>query len=189
MGIEHFLAYYCAPALAGIKPANIAAYRKSQNPYILSEIKELNSILNKKDIYIEILCECKERILIMLYRRRQLCEYLNTPQIKNLLETYGYPKHFSLYEYFEILRKRTVSGCSGIDEFPHEIGAFLGYPIHDIYGFINHRDKHCLLTGEWKVYADADNAKKMFCRYSDCRRAVVKRLNEGKTLEELFCTA
>ena len=30
MGIEYFLAYYCAPALTGIKPANIAAYSKSK---------------------------------------------------------------------------------------------------------------------------------------------------------------
>lgn len=189
MGIEHFLAYYCAPALAGIKPANIAAYSKFKNPRIMSEIEELNKILNKKDIYIEALCDCKERILIMLYRRKNLCEYLNTPQIKTLLKKYGYPKQFSLQEYIEFLRGRIISGCAGTEEFPHEIGAFLGYPIHDIYGFINHRDEKCLLTGEWKVYADVDNAKKLFCRYTACRRAVVKRINEGKTLEELFCTA
>lgn len=187
MGIEHFLAYYCAPALAGIKPANIAAYSKSKNPYILSEIEKLNNILNRKDIYIETLCECKERILIILYRRKKLCEYLNTQQIKNLLQKYGYPKQFSLQEYLEFLRGRIALGYAGTDEFPHEIGAFLGYPIHDIYGFINHRDERCLLTGEWKVYADADNAKKLFCRYTACRRAVVNRLNEGKTLKELFC--
>lgn len=189
MSIEHFLAYYCAPALAGIKPANIAAYSKSKNPCILSEIEKLNNILNRKDIYIETLCECKERILIMLYRRKKLCEYLNTPQIKNLLQKYDYPKQFSLQEYLEFLRCRIALGYTDTDAFPHEIGAFLGYPIHDIYGFINHRDEQCLLTGEWKVYADADNAKKLFCRYTACRRAVVKHLNEGKTLEELFCTA
>jgi hypothetical protein len=189
MGIEHFLAYYCAPALAGIKPANIAAYGKSENPYILSDLEKLNNILNRKDIYIDTLCECKERILIMLYRRKNLCEYLNTPQIKNLLKGYGYPIQFSLREYLEFLKGRIASGCADTEEFPHEIGAFLGYPIHDIYGFIHHRNEQCLLTGEWKVYADADNAKKLFCRYAACRKAVVKRLNEGKTLEELFCTA
>ena len=27
-----------------------------------------------------------------------------------------------------------------------------GYPLHDIYGFINHKHQGCLLTGEWKVY-------------------------------------
>ncbi len=189
MRIEHFLGYYCAPALAGIKPANIATYNKSKNPNILSEVKELNNILNRKDIYIETLCECEERILIILSRRKNLCEYLTTPQIRSLLVKHGYPNQFSLSEYLKLLRARTMSGCDRTAEFPHEIGAFLGYPIHDIYGFINHRDEKCLLTGEWKVYADADNAKKMFGRYTACRKAVVKRINEGKTLEELFCTA
>lgn len=187
MSIEVFLAHYCAPALAGIKPANIAAYSKLTNPYILSEIEELNGILNEKDIYIEILCECPKRILIMLYRRKNLCKYLNTPQIRNLLRKYDYPEQFSLRKYLEFLKRRIASGYADTGKFPHEIGAFLGYPIHDIYGFINHRDKDCLLTGEWKVYADADNAKKLFCRYTACRKAVVKRVNEGKTLEELFC--
>lgn len=189
MDIERFLAYYCGPALAGIKPSNIAACSKAKNPDIISEIKRLNGVLNSKDIYIEILCDCKERFLIMLYRRKKLCQYLNCPQIKALLEKYNYPKKFSLYEYLAFLRKRIASGCSDTEEFPHEIGAFLGYPIHDIYGFINHKTEKCLLTGEWKVYADADNAEKLFCRYSACRKAIVKRLNEGKTLEELFCTA
>ncbi len=189
MGIEHFIAYYFAPALAGIKPANIAAYNKLKNPYILPEIEELNNVLNKKDIYIDTLCECRERILIMLYRRKSLCEYLNVPQIKKLLNEYGYPQQFFLDEYLEFLKKRIVLGHDRTENFPHEIGAFLGYPIHDIYGFINHRDVKCLFTGEWKVYADLENAKKMFCRYASCREAAVKRLNEGKTLEELFCTA
>ena len=189
MDIELFLAHYCAPALAGIKPANIAAYNQSKNPFVLSEIEKLNHILNKKDIYIEILCECRDRILIMLYRRKKLCEYLNTPQIEKLLREYGYPEPFSLPEYLEFLRGRIVFGCTDTERFPHEIGAFLGYPIHDIYGFINHRDEQCLVTGEWKVYANADHAKRLFCRYQACRKAVVKRLNEGKTLEELFCSA
>ncbi len=189
MEFERFLAYHCAPALAGIKPANIASYKKSENPQLLSDIEALNNILNKRDIYIEILCECRERSLIMLYRSKLLCEYLNTPQIAALLLKYGYPQGFSLRKYLEFLKERIASGYMFTKNFPHEIGAFLGYPIHDIYGFINHKNQHCLLTGEWRVYADADNARKMFCSFKACRKAAVKRLNEGKTLEELFCTA
>ena len=136
-----------------------------KNPCILSEIEKLNNILNRKDIYIEILCECKERILIMLYRRKRLCEYLNNLQIKNLLKRYDYPKQFSLQKYLKLLRGRIALRCCETEKFPHEIGAFLGYPIHDIYGFINNRDEQCLLTGEWKVNADADNAKNVLQIY------------------------
>ena len=78
---------------------------------------------------------------------------------------------------------------SNKENFPHEIGAFLGYPLHDIYGFIYHRDAGCILTGEWKVYEDEDGARKLFMRYNKCRRALLARLEEGKTLAQIFCAA
>lgn len=189
MPIEHLLAYHCGPALAGIKTANIASCSKTENPEVLSEIGMLNRAFRSHDICIDILCECEERVLVMVYRRRKLCEYLNSPQIKKLLCKYGYPEVFSLGTYLDVLKKRVVSGSGGCGEFPHEIGAFLGYPVHDIYGFINHKNEGCLLTGEWKVYAESDKAERLFCKYRACRRAILKRVCEGKTLEELFCIA
>ncbi|MCC8161526.1 MAG: DUF3793 family protein [Oscillospiraceae bacterium] len=184
MKIEYLLAYHCGPALAGIKTANIMACGKKENPKAKEEINRLNGIMNERGIYFEILCECEKRVLIMAYRREKLSEYLNTPPIKEFLVNCGYPESFSLSEYLDILRERLRE-----KDFPHEIGAFLGYPIHDIYGFINHKDEGCLLTGEWKVYADADSAEKLFCRYRSCRMAILRHMMEGKTLEQLFCAA
>ena len=122
---------------------------------IACQVKTLNEQLNKNDIYIDVLCECGERVLVMVYRKQKLCEYLQREDIKS----------------------------------PHEIGAFHGYPLHDIYGFINHKHQGCLLTGEWKVYENTEQAEKLFCRYNKCRRAVIKRINEGRTLKDLFCIA
>ena len=104
-----------------------------------------------------------------------------------LLQSCGYPKNFSLDLYLDFLKKRINDQYADGKDFPHEIGAFLGYPIHDIYGFIYHKNEGCLLTGEWKVYAQAEQAEKIFCRYQLCRKAILKRVNEGKTLEQLFC--
>ena len=187
MPIENFLAYYCGPALAGIKTANIASYNTKNNPNAKSYILGLNKKLNKKGIYIELLYECENRVLVMVYRRNRLCDYLNNESIKKLLQSYGYPKNFSLDLYLDFLKKRINEQYADGKDFPHEIGAFLGYPIHDIYGFIYHKNEGCLLTGEWKVYAQAEQAEKIFCRYQLCRKAILKRVNEGKTLEQLFC--
>ncbi|MDO5398939.1 MAG: DUF3793 family protein [bacterium] len=189
MPIEHFLAYHCGPAMAGIKPANIASCVKTENSDVLLSIKRLDNILQRRGICIEILCECEERYLIMVYRRKKLCEYLNSPQIKALLTEFGYPYKFSLELYLDILKNKIKKVCARGEGFPHEIGAFLGYPAHDIYGFINHKNEGCMLTGEWKVYAEAEKAQKLFYRYSACRRAILKHLHGGKTLEELFCAA
>lgn len=189
MPTEYILAYHCAPAFAGIKPSNIASCSKSDNPNIACQVKTLNEQLNKNDIYIDVLCECGERVLVMVYRKQKLCEYLQREDIKSFLCDNGYPKEFSLTEYLAILKSRIYAQRLTNKEFPHEIGAFLGYPLHDIYGFINHKHQGCLLTGEWKVYDNTEQAEKLFCRYNKCRKAVIKRINEGRTLKDLFCIA
>ena len=174
MPTEYILAYHCAPAFAGIKPSNIASCSKSDNPNIACQVKTLNEQLNKNDIYIDVLCECGERVLVMVYRKQKLCEYLQREDIKSFLCDNGYPKEFSLTKYLAILKSRIYAQRLMNKEFPHEIGAFLGYPLHDIYGFINHKHQGCLLTGEWKVYENTEQAEKLFCRYNKCRRAVIK---------------
>lgn len=182
--IEKTIAYFCGPALAGIKPANIVACYKAKIPDIHKEIERLNRQLNVRDIYFEILCECEKRVLLMVYRKAVLYRYLCREDMKRLLRSFGYEMEINLKDCIQRLKTR----MDGRD-FPHEIGAFLGYPAHDIYGFIHHRDEGCLLTGEWKVYENPDAAKKIFSRYHTCRCAIVKRVEQGRTLAEIFCAA
>ena len=183
--LENIIAYHCGPALAGIKPANIASCYKAKIPNIYSEINRLNNQLNCKDIYIEILCNCEKRVLIMVYRKKVLEKHLQNPEIINFLNDFGYSSAFGTQKYINHLKSR-ISKCS---VFPHEIGVFLGYPLHDVYGFINHRDDGCILIGEWKVYEDAEGAKKLFSRYKACRSALVKRIEKGFSLAQIFCAA
>lgn len=182
--LESLLAYHCGPALAGIKPANIAACHKSRIPNLHNRIMELNKELNKTNIYIEILCECNVSALVIVYRRNVLEKHLQNREVKKFLTDYGYPENMQTKEYLNFLRNRFKG-----NGFPHEVGVFLGYPLHDIYGFINHRDDGCLLTGDWKVYKDAENAKKMFLRYKACKKAILKRVTNGATLAQIFCAA
>ena len=182
--IESIIAYHCGPALAGIKPANIVACYKDKIPHVHAEIEQLNDQLNCKDIYFEILCECEKRVLVMVYRSKALSKYLQYDEIKSLLFSFGYKPNTELNDNIQKLKSRLDN-----TNFPHEIGAFLGYPAHDIYGFIYHRNEGCLLTGEWKVYKDADGAKKLFARYNSCRHALLRRMEQGKTLAQIFCAA
>ena len=152
--LERLIAYYCALALAGIKPANIASCSKKQFANLNFGLEKLNGELNRKDIFIEILCECEKRALLIVYRRNILERHLSRRCNKDFLKQCGYPEEGTAAEYLTVLRAKLRG--SG---FPHEIGVFLGYPLCDIYGFINHRDKGCLLVGEWKVYHNADEAE------------------------------
>ena len=141
----------------------------------------LNAKLNRKDIYLEIICECDKTAVILVYKRKLLTEYLNRPEILELLKKFGYKKCDDVSGYISQLKRR-MSG----EDFPHEIGAFLGYPIHDIYGFIENRQQGCLLIGEWRVYKNAEAAAELFRRYKCCRCAILKRIAQGKTLAQIF---
>ena len=177
--LEHELALYCAPALAGIKPSNLFSYAADDAAKVKNEISRLNSLLNGSDIYLKVLCEQKNRLLILVYRRSKLTAYLGRADIAAFLRSYGYGR--GLDAKLKRLGERIAPG-----DFPHEIGAFLGYPIDDIYGFIYHKNEGCKYTGYWKVYKNVEEAKKTFRRYDSCRNAVVKRIDMGKSLTDLF---
>ena len=180
--LEKIIARSCAPALAGIKPSNIVSCRKAVIPDVYDKLKKLNNELNPKDIYLEIICDCPKCVLVMVYRKQALKNQLTAKANKAFLMQYGYPKSGNTDEYIAILKKRLKN-----NSFPHEIGVFLGYPLHDIYSFINHRDEGCLLVGEWKVYHNPEAAVKLFRRFKACRKAVAERVYSGKSLAQVFC--
>lgn len=180
--MENIIAYYCGPALAGIKPANIVACDKNKFKDIYAEVEKLNNQLNRKDIFFKVLCEGEKKNLLIVYRSKVLKKYLAREEIKDFLYSYGYPCEVTLEGYINHLALRLKE-----DEFPHEIGAFLGYPLHDILGFINHKNEGCLLVGEWKVYKNAEEAQMLFDRFLACRRAILRRLAMGHTLAQVFC--
>jgi hypothetical protein len=103
--------------------------------------------------------------------------WLNMPQVRELLAEYGYTDGMSIRDKLQRLAGRM--SCEG---FPHEIGAFLGYPVEDIRGFINNSGKNCLLCGYWKVYENADEARRIFKIYDRCRNILFDRLNLGLDL-------
>ena len=183
--MEKIIAYHCAPALAGIKPSNLVSIFKNRVSDIHSELDKLNKQLNCKDIYIEAIHECSSRVLSIVYRKKVLERHLKSPDCADFLHAFGYPTQGTTEEYIDHLKERLSNSV----EFPHEIGIFLGYPIHDIYGFIHHKDEGCLLCGEWRVYENAEKAQKLFLRYRACRKAVSKRMASGCTLAEIFCAA
>ncbi len=180
--MDYIFAYYCAPALAGIKSANIVSCDKLKIRDAEEKIARLNLQLNKKDIFFEILWRCSKSILVMVYRKRVLEKKLGEEKIYRFLRTFGYPERVTSEGYIEFLKSRMKN-----QEFPHEIGAFLGYPLHDIQGFLYHKDFGCILCGEWKVYKDAERAEKLFDRFAACRRAVTDRVMRGYTLAQIFC--
>lgn len=183
MHTERFIGGMCAPALAGIKPSNLISLKKSDGD-VKSQVKCLHAQLSRRGIHLRILRETEEKLLILVYRPDKLLAYLTGEEINKFLASMGYPVDGTLEAYLDILSSRLSEG-----DFPHEIGAFLGYPIGDILGFIRNSREGILLVGEWKVYSDAEKAKMIFERYRSCRQGVIRRLMAGSSLAQIFCAA
>ena len=128
--------------------------------------------------------------LIYVYRPRQLSRSLQDPRAATRLEAEGYDVGDIdacldlLEERVTASGKRTAASSLGAregtcpcereecaQEFPHEIGFFLGYPYEDVAGFIDHKGRDYLAVGLWKVYGDCDRAMATFARYRRCTSA------------------
>ncbi len=181
---DHQLAQHCAPALAGIKAANLFSCFKKDFPAFESLLKQYQTAFAETDIRFCVLCECSKRYLLLVYRESALQKQLSLPLVQQILQDVGYPSG-SFLQLLEHLQKR----FSESDAFPHEIGLFLGYPPEDVLAFQFHKGKNFSLCGYWKVYGDPHQAQQLFRRFDRCRDAVCRRINQGFSIAQIFGAA
>lgn len=89
-GIEKGLIEYCAPTLAGIKCASLFNYFHEGEQIAQKELDEINKLLNKKGVNVEILIWKEKSALLYVYRTAMLENELKQPGVFELLESYGY---------------------------------------------------------------------------------------------------
>lgn len=174
---EQKLAYHTAPALFGIKASNLFSI-DSRHFDVSAHVAKFNEKANPKGLHMMMLCRCENRKLLFLYQEALLAKQLKEPSRMALLETFGYARSMTLTQCLTQLADRIADS----QEFPHEIGLFLGYPVEDVIGFIENRGAHCKLCGYWKVYGDAEKAKRTFSNYTKCRNFLCHKLQQGNDL-------
>ena len=178
---EQKLAVNSAPSLLGVKAASLMSFDKSELD-IYKGVECFNRRAARKGLRITILCECGQRCLLMLYCERLLDRLLCDEDRRKLLERFGYSRDLGTQQCLERLSAR----CRQSDDFPHEIGIFLDYPIEDVLGFITHKGCGFKLCGYWKVYGDEEKAKCTFRRYDKCRKYLCNKLSEGQDLYRIL---
>lgn len=180
MAIEEKMVRYAAPTLAGYKVANLMNLPKS-----ICNAKDLQycrKCLAFSGIDIQVLLERTDCRLIYLYRSSALNKLLKQKEIQDFLRIYGY-SDFSV----SAALGRLSNQLSTKENFPHEIGIFLGYPLADVQGFILHQGKNAKLSGCWKVYGNEEEALRTFSLYTDCRNQLCAKFQQGASLTELSC--
>ncbi len=175
---EKLLAYHCAPSIFGIKSANLVNIDIDKCKNIEEDILKINMIDTK--VKFRILKKCGNKVLLLTYKEKNLYHQLFEANNYNYLLTYGYPKEKNLDLFLEYLSKRIK-----LNDFPHEIGVFLGYDLNDIKDYVSGK-KECLLTGYWKVYSNPDLKLECFNRFSRCRRAALTLLERGYDFERVI---
>ena len=174
----------CAPTLAGLKSANLFRYRYRDADTVLAELSEVNRLLNERGVYVEALCWEPNAVLVYAYRRSHLERELQGEQAREILSRYGYPLG-ELEGSLTFLKKR----LRGYTCFLHEIGIFLGYPPDDVKGFIENRGKNCQYCGLWKVYGNAQERRKLFCKLQKCSEVYLRVFAEGRELTQMTVCA
>ncbi len=182
--LEKYLVQYCAPTLARLKTANLFRIACQSVRELDEMLEEWNGRLADKGVSMTILAEQRDGVLVYVYRRSFLERDLSRPASRAFLAGYGYGET-DADRALERLRQRMEQG----EEFPHEIGVFLGYPLADVIGFIENGGKNCICCGCWKVYCDEWEARKTFARYKKCTEVYCRLHRDGRTIRQLTVVA
>lgn len=177
---EEFPVRNCAPTLAGLKTANLFSCPCTGPQELVQSLRQLNGRLSGKGLRIVPLRFSQGRALIYLYRPGRLQSDMADSRASRMLRQLGYDPENTGRCLAELSRR--LRAC---EEFPHEIGLFLGYPPEDVQGFIEHRARECKCVGCWKVYGDEQAARRKFAQYKKCTRVYCDQWKKGRNIEQL----
>ncbi|MGN1021445.1 MAG: DUF3793 family protein [Aristaeellaceae bacterium] len=170
---------HCAPTLASIKTGSLFSCPCESDGEVLRSVRGLNRRLGSKGLRVMPLRRRDGRCLVYVYRPRRLARDLKDEQARRILAALGYPDG-NPGGCLRRLRERLRTS----EEFPHEIGLFLGYPPEDVAGFIGKRaEAKCV--GCWKVYGDEERARRLFTQYKHCTSVYLRQYAQGKGIERL----
>lgn len=179
---EELLIKYASPTLGGIKSGNLLKVNLSYKSYnIHNLIKDYNNCFNIFDIYLEILYETNNYILVYIYRLDFLINDFSDDEVSFFLNSHGYNPYDIEDCIYKLKKKFKKTGKT-----PHELGVFLGYPIKDVKGFIDNQGKNYKLCGCWKVYDDLEECNRIFKEYKDCKDKFTYLFHNGYTLKSLI---
>lgn len=177
---EDMIVRHCSPTLAGLKTGSIFSCSFLNAEDMRNTLRRLNHLLGKKGLRVLPLRFKKNRALVYVYRPSRLSRDLQHATACRLLKERGYGMESPEHCVIELIKRLGES-----EEFPHEIGLFLGYPPEDVRGFIENRAGGCKCVGYWKVYGDAEAAQRLFAKYKKCTDVYCAKHATGRTIEQL----
>jgi hypothetical protein len=163
--INRLIINHCGPVLMGYKPAAMFMLR-SQDAY-----GSLSGLLPDR-LEVMVLRKSEGGLLVLVFEKTKLEKTLleaiiSNETIRAVLAGKGYPLDASIFGFLKRLQEQFTN-----EQFPHEVGIFLGYPADDVLGFVEHNGQNYKLCGYWKVYGDVERAKACFRQYDECKECI-----------------
>ena len=107
-------------------------------------VSQWNRRMGAKGIRMAVLKKKDGMALVYVCRVARLLEDMKKPGTAEFLKWCGYEDTDPEKALIRLSRRLSES-----DQFPHEIGLFLGYPLGDVIGFMANAGKNYKFTGYW----------------------------------------
>ena len=172
------VALQCSPLLTGIKISNLLI-TNCENEHLVRQLFK-NTLFSAEMIY-----KSDKKITFLIFQEDKLVDYLSGKEENALLNFLGY-NEMNLPEIFAEFSNRFTRYMENRENFPHEMGLFLEYPVDDVIGFIDNQGKKYLHIGYWKVYGNLQKALETFERYNVAKENIVRMLAQGVTIERIM---
>ncbi len=177
---EKTLIEHCALTLSSLKTASLFTIKFESEQALKADIVFWNKKFFHSGVKLTLLKIEKNSALVYVYRQDMLAYDIVDTTANNLLSQFGY-ENLDVDSAIKKLSQRLLEH----NEFPHEIGLFLGYPPKDVEGFICNKGRNCNLCKYWKVYANADEALITFAKFDKCKAVYKKLWHEGQDILRL----
>ncbi len=175
MSFDETIIHCSAPALCGIKPANLFSMHESVFSTGKQKIHEWRPYFSKNCKHFVSLKKADDRVLFFVYDAKLLQQLLSDVHNAHYLAGKGYP----VQRGFPAVLAELLHRLAYNDTFPHEVGLFLGYPLCDVIGFETQQAQGSRYSGFWKVYGDVNDARRTMELYKTCSETCMKWLNSG----------
>ncbi len=175
MGFDETVMHCGAPALCGIKPASLFSMTCKKFQEGTNCLNEWNVQFSKQERFIIPFKRKDGSFLFFVYDKRLLQRILSRGKNRDYLLAKGYQVEMGLNCVLKELFRR----LSQSENFPHEVGLFLGYPLEDVVGFEINGARNYKFSGIWKVYGNKERAIKKMNRYRICSETCMKLLAAG----------
>lgn len=180
MTFEQIIIQCSAPSICGIKPGNM--FTTSSERYSEEIVSFYKNQFLKYGIFLKTFKTSKNLVMFFTYDFVWIRKILGDSFVKAYLAGKNYPVEEGIFSVMEELFKRLQKQ----ENFPHEVGIFLGYPLEDVISFEQMEGKNCKYCGYWKSYQNPEEAKLCRCKYNNCSQMCKKWFDEGLSVSQII---